>query len=342
MSELFVGIDLGGTNIKIGLFDSAMGRIGKTSVSTQADMGPEVVIDKMAETVQKLIADSGVSSDDVAAVGIGTPGPAKYSEGIIIKSTNMPTFKNVPICRMLNERLGKPIVFDKYGDGATPVVAGKGQVENTIRLHNQHDWEIRNLTVTNTDGGGWDDQGRTIRRAVYITAEDSGDVKHIHLNNLEIRDVRGMYRFEGNTTNGGIICQVLGEKKPTRFVDLRMEGCVFRTKSIDRYPVVVTSSWGKQAPGEEIDEYTARTFINFLNNWNEEMNFYFRGDRSNWNAKHNNGSPMFMAHLMLDLPVMRASSIYNWRKTPVVTRDKKGKIKRNKVIYWTRGFGFQG
>ena len=147
---------------------------------------------------------------------------------------------------------GKPIVIDRYGDGADPVVAGQGKVENTIRLHNQHHWEIRNLTVTNTDGGGWDDQGRAIRRAVYVTAEDAGDVKHIHLKNLEIRDVRGMYRFAGNRTNGGIICQVAGKSKKTRFVDLRIEGCVFRTKSIDRYPAVVTSSWKKDPACEVV------------------------------------------------------------------------------------------
>ncbi|HCO92630.1 MAG TPA: hypothetical protein DIU00_01545 [Phycisphaerales bacterium] len=140
---------------------------------------------------------------------------------------------------------GVPIVIDRYGHGADPIVAGEGKVENTIHLHNQSFWELRNLTVTNTDGDAWDDEGRTMRRAVYITAEDAGDVKHIRLNNLEIRDVRGMYRFAGNTTNGGIICRVLGDKKSTRFVDLRIEDCVFRTKSIDRYPVVVTSSWKK-------------------------------------------------------------------------------------------------
>ena len=146
---------------------------------------------------------------------------------------------------------GKPIVIDRYGEGANPILAGGGKVENTIRLHNQHHWEIRNLTVTNTDGGGWDDQGRSIRRAVYVTAEDAGDVEHIHLKNLEIRDVRGMYRFKGNETNGGIICRVTGKAKETRFVDLRIEGCTFRTKSIDRYPVVVTSSWRK-APACEV------------------------------------------------------------------------------------------
>jgi hypothetical protein len=141
---------------------------------------------------------------------------------------------------------GKPVVIDKYGKGASPIINGEGKVENTIRLNNQHHWEIRNLTVTNTDGGGWDDQGRAIRRAIYVTASDVGDVNHIYLQNLEIRDVRGMYRFAGNQTNGGIICQVTGKSKKTRFVDLKIEGCVFGTKSIDRYPVVVTSSWKKE------------------------------------------------------------------------------------------------
>ena len=130
MSEMFVGIDLGGTNIKIGLFDSELKLISKTSVATKVDMGPNVVIDKMAQTAKKLLAEAGFSLQDVVAVGIGTPGPAKYSEGIIIKSTNMPTFKNVPICRMLNERLGVPVVFDNDANAACwgeyAVGAGKG------------------------------------------------------------------------------------------------------------------------------------------------------------------------------------------------------------------------
>jgi len=130
MSEMFVGIDLGGTNIKIGLFDSELKLIRKTSVATKADMGPDIVIDKMAQTVEQLLADAGLSRHDVVAVGIGTPGPAKYSEGVIIKSTNMPKFKNVPICRILNEKLGAPIVFDNDANvacwGEYAVGAGKG------------------------------------------------------------------------------------------------------------------------------------------------------------------------------------------------------------------------
>ena len=130
MSETYVGIDVGGTNIKIGLFDSKLELISKTSVTTDAEMGPEIVINNMAQTVEELISDAGLSLQDVVAVGIGTPGPAKYSEGIIIQSTNMPKFKNVPICRMLNEKLGAPVVFDNDANvacwGEYTVGAGKG------------------------------------------------------------------------------------------------------------------------------------------------------------------------------------------------------------------------
>jgi glucokinase len=130
MSKTFVGIDVGGTNIKIGLFDAELKLLSKTSVTTDADMGPEIVIDKMAQTVKDLLGEADLSLTDIVAIGIGTPGPARYSEGVIIRSTNMPKFKNVPICKMLNERLGAPVVFDNDANvacwGEYVVGAGKG------------------------------------------------------------------------------------------------------------------------------------------------------------------------------------------------------------------------
>jgi glucokinase len=130
MSDTYVGIDVGGTNIKIGLFDSGLKLISKTSITTNADMGPDIVIGNMAGTVEELISKAGFTLENIVAVGIGTPGPAKYSEGIIIRSTNMPKFKNVPICKMLNEKLDAPVVFDNDANvacwGEYTVGAGKG------------------------------------------------------------------------------------------------------------------------------------------------------------------------------------------------------------------------
>jgi len=118
MSEIFVGIDLGGTNIKIGCFDSQLKLICKTVVATEADMGPEVVVDKIADTTEKLLADNGLSSEALGAIGIGAPGPSKLDEGIIIASPNMPSFKNVPLRKMVGDRFGRPAILENDANTA--------------------------------------------------------------------------------------------------------------------------------------------------------------------------------------------------------------------------------
>ena len=135
MSELFIGIDVGATNVKIGCFDSELNLVSKMSITTNAEMGPDIVIDNTAEATMTLVTEAGFSMGDVCAVGLGMPGPAKYSEGIVISSTNMPKFKNVPIVRMLAERLAKPVVMDNDGNVACwgEYVAGAGkEVEDMV------------------------------------------------------------------------------------------------------------------------------------------------------------------------------------------------------------------
>lgn len=129
MGEIFVGIDLGGTNIKIGCFDSELKLVRKTSVTTEADMGPEAVVERMVGAIEELVKGVGFGLADIAAAGIGTPGPANYKEGIIINSTNMPTFKNVPIRQMLSEKLNCPVAFDNDANVACwgEFVAGAGK-----------------------------------------------------------------------------------------------------------------------------------------------------------------------------------------------------------------------
>lgn len=130
MDKIFVGIDLGGTNIKIGCFDSELKFISKTAVTTKADMGPEVVVDRIAETTKQLLADNNVPDEALKAAGIGAPGPSNIAAGLIIAAPNLPMFKNVPLRDMVSERLGKPIVFENDANaacwGELVVGAGKG------------------------------------------------------------------------------------------------------------------------------------------------------------------------------------------------------------------------
>ena len=108
-----------------------------------------------------------------------------------------------------------PIVIDKYGGDVLPVINGAGLAEDAVLLKNQEYWEVRNLAITNT--------GSTpgVRRGANLIAENSGDLHHLYLEGLNIRDVNGS---EKDKANGGISYHAIGDVKPSRFVDLRIEG----------------------------------------------------------------------------------------------------------------------
>jgi glucokinase len=130
MSKYYLGIDLGGTNLKVGCFDSELNQIAKTSNPTYANMGPEAVIDTIEETTKKLLSENNLTLDDIISVGIGSPGPADISEGIVISAPNLPEFKNVPLRQLVSERLGKDVVFENDANAACwgeyVVGAGRG------------------------------------------------------------------------------------------------------------------------------------------------------------------------------------------------------------------------
>jgi glucokinase len=108
----FIGIDFGGTNIKIGCFSAELKLLWKTSIPTDAQMGPAVVIDRMADTIKSMATNSKVPLKTIKAIGIGSPGPANYSQGILIRCANLPKFIDVPISKMLKKKLGKPVILD--------------------------------------------------------------------------------------------------------------------------------------------------------------------------------------------------------------------------------------
>jgi hypothetical protein len=108
-----------------------------------------------------------------------------------------------------------PITVDKYGGDALPVINGAGTVESTLLLKNQEYWEIRNLELTNSGAE------RAVRRGVFVVAENIGELHHIYLQNLKVHDVNGIFK---DKVNGGIHYSAIGDSKPSRFVDLRIEG----------------------------------------------------------------------------------------------------------------------
>lgn len=106
-----------------------------------------------------------------------------------------------------------PIHVGKYGGEAKPVINGAG-VQDALLLKNQEYWEVQDLELTNTGSG------ISARRGVYVVAENCGELHHIYLRSLTIHDVNGT---DSEKVNGGVNYNAIGNSKPSRFVDLRIE-----------------------------------------------------------------------------------------------------------------------
>lgn len=104
--EYFAGIDIGGTNVKIGCFDQDINLVEKRSIPTDSHMGPENVVERVAEEFKNLLEANNISQSDLAGVGIGTPGPADYRKGILFSLANLPKFKDTPLRNLFSKALG--------------------------------------------------------------------------------------------------------------------------------------------------------------------------------------------------------------------------------------------
>ena len=100
-----IGVDLGGTNIAVGLVNDNFEIVSKLSCHTGAHRVPEEIIDDMANLCRRVCEENSITLDDVASIGIASPGIAETSTGIVRYANNLP-FRNFPICALLSERTG--------------------------------------------------------------------------------------------------------------------------------------------------------------------------------------------------------------------------------------------
>lgn len=113
----YVGIDLGGTNIAAGVVNDN-GEILKTSSRPTLKTRPiEEIMTDMVDLCKSIVHESGLTLNDIEAVGVGCPGTVDNESGIISYSNNIP-MKNVPMREFLSEKLNKPINLENDANAA--------------------------------------------------------------------------------------------------------------------------------------------------------------------------------------------------------------------------------
>ena len=103
----YVGIDIGGTNVKAGIVDDNGKIIVKSSIPTGRDREFSVIVGDIAEQIKKLCADANMTLDDINGIGIGCPGAINSKDGIVNYVCNL-DWVNVPLVAELQKHINKP------------------------------------------------------------------------------------------------------------------------------------------------------------------------------------------------------------------------------------------
>lgn len=107
-----IGIDVGGTNVKIALVDEQGKIIYSNSVPTYAKMGYEYTVNNIIQAIKDLMKETNTGSDSIEGIGFDFPGQIDYQNGIVKLAPNMPGWVNIPITKMIEDEFHIPTKID--------------------------------------------------------------------------------------------------------------------------------------------------------------------------------------------------------------------------------------
>lgn len=135
--ELFIGIDIGGTNMRIALIDDSGRILQVRKVPTEIGLGAPQVSRRLAAECRTLMDAAAGFSGRAVAVGLGAAGRIDAARGMVVFSPNLPSMKNYPLADELEKSLAIPVVLENdanvYGIGESWAGSGEG-IENWIGL----------------------------------------------------------------------------------------------------------------------------------------------------------------------------------------------------------------
>jgi glucokinase len=106
------GIDLGGTKIQTAVVDAGGKVVGEARAPTPTEGGPEDVADAMAQAMREAARQAGVETAKLAGIGVGSPGDAEESTGVVSDARNLPNWEGpFPLGKTLGQALSAPVAI---------------------------------------------------------------------------------------------------------------------------------------------------------------------------------------------------------------------------------------
>jgi glucokinase len=151
-----VGVDLGGTNLRVGVVDGAGTVLGERRLPTPHEL--DDIIDAIGDCVRELARDH----PDARGVGIGAAGMVDF-DGVIRFSPNLPAFRDTPMAGLVRDAVGMPVVLDNDAN-----VTALAEVTHGAARGRK---EVLCITLGTGVGGGIVSRGRVLRGANGFAAE---------------------------------------------------------------------------------------------------------------------------------------------------------------------------
>ncbi len=129
----YLGVDLGGTNIACALVEGQGRILGRATLPTGLPDTPEAIARRMGEGCREALAAAGCTLEQVASVGVGTPGIANAREGLVEYSCNLGFFQT-PLARLVEAQLHKPVYLENDANAAAlgEFISGSGKGSDSL------------------------------------------------------------------------------------------------------------------------------------------------------------------------------------------------------------------
>ena len=117
MTRFAIGVDLGGTNLRIGAINENGAMFDQLSLETLSERWREDVVDRLAGGILELVA-RWKQHYTLAGIGVGVPGIIKLQEGTVVASPNLPGWENFNVRGQIFNRLNTPIFLENDANAA--------------------------------------------------------------------------------------------------------------------------------------------------------------------------------------------------------------------------------
>jgi len=172
MSKYLFGVDLGGTTVKMGLFNIQGEVVEKWEIPTRKENAGSLILPDIAEAINKKVAEKNIAKDDVKGIGIGLPGPIE-KESVVHKAVNLGWTEDIYVKKIMEELTGIPTKAENDANVAAlgEMWKGGGQGFDSIVM----------VTLGTGVGGGIIIDGKILSGSTGA----GGEIGHIHMNDDE-------------------------------------------------------------------------------------------------------------------------------------------------------------